>query len=55
MIDKNFEEYIKNKKHVINEFEAEKRYIILKDYIFASFNFVKGNKEKVFFDYLYSY
>ncbi len=55
MIDKNFEEYIKNKKHVINEFEAEKRYIILKDYIFASFNFVKGNKEKVFFEYLYSF
>ena len=55
MIDKNFEGYIKNKKYNINEFEAENRYLILKNYIFASFDFVKRNKKEAFFEYLYSF
>lgn len=55
MIDKNFEEYVQNRKIRINMFEAESRYTILKDYIFVSFDFVKRNKKKAFFEYLYNF
>lgn len=54
MTYENFIEYLKERK-TINQYEAENRYRILKDYIFVSFDFVKRNKSEAFFEYLYRF